>query len=685
MTTSTILFLILSLIVAAGLSFYQYFYTRAQSANWRSKAGNRNKINLWLALLRFITIFSILLLLINPIISRSTYEVHKTPLPIVVDNSASIVDLKANQMALDVYQKLASNKQLQEKFDVQPYRFDSEFESSEQFDFKGNQTNIDAAAKNLKSLYKNQTFPTVLISDGNQTSGNDYVYGFDPNNKVYPLVVGDTTTFLDLRISQLNVNKYAFHKNKFPVEVFLQYSGTKSVTADFSIAQGNTVYEKQTVSFSPSKKSAVVNVLLPADKTGLQVFRASIQSKESEKNSYNNVKNFAVEVIDQKTEVAIVSSINHPDIGALKRAIETNPQRKVTIVKPKEIKSLADYNVLILYQPNGDFRSIFDNSKTAGVNMFVITGLSTDFQFLNMNQNQFVFKMSSQSEDYLAQFNDQFNLFALDDIGFDSFPPLQNAFGTVKANDNVNVLLSSRIRNIETGSPLLAFFETQGKRSAFLLGENIWKWRLQSHVDNKSFDKFDIFADKIIQFLASNNARKSLVVNHESFYNSGEAIEINAQFFNKNYEFDEKARLSIAVTNKATKQTKNYDLLKSNNSYKVNLDGLAAGQYNFTLRELNSKTTYNGYFEVLDFDIEKQFVNPDLAKMKQLASQTQGKTFMPDQVDALVKTLLENNDYKAIQKAIVQKTPLVDWIWLLILIAVSLAAEWFIRKYHGML
>ncbi|MFT3796246.1 hypothetical protein [Flavobacterium sp.] len=675
MTTSTILFILLSLVVAAGLSFYQYFY----------RAGHRNKINLWLALLRFVTIFGILLLLINPIVSRSTYEVQKTPLPIVMDNSASIVDLKANQAALDVYQKLATNKELQEKFDVQSYQFDSEFEASAQFDFKGHQTNIDLAAKNLKSIHKNKTFPTVLITDGNQTSGNDYVYGFDPNNKVFPLVVGDTTTFLDLRISQLNVNKYAFHKNKFPVEVFLQYSGTKSINADFSIVQGGTVYNKQSVAFSPSKKSAVISVLLPADKIGLQVFKATIQSKESEKNSYNNVKNFAVEVIDQKTEIAIVSSIAHPDIAALKRSIESNPQRKVTIVKPREINSLSDYNVLILYQPNADFKSVFDKAKTAGVNTFVITGINTDFQFLNMNQDQLVFRMSAQSEDYLAEFDSQFNLFALDNIGFENLPPLLNAFGTVNVKGNMEVLLSSRIRNISTNAPLLAFSENQGKRTAFLLGENIWKWRLQTHVDNKSFEKFDLFADKIIQFLASNNARKSLVVNHESFYNSGEAIEINAQYFNKNYEFDEKARLAISVTNKHTKQTKNYDLLKGSNSYKVNLDGLAAGQYNFRVQELNSKTIYNGYFEILDFDIEKQFVNPDLAKLNQLATQTQGKVFMPNQTDELIKSLLENENYKAIQKAIVKKSPLVDWVWLLVLIAISLATEWFLRKYHGML
>ena len=185
--------------------------------------------------------------------------------------------------------------------------------------------------------------------------------------------------------------------------------------------------------------------------------------------------------------------------------------------------------------------------------------------------------------------------------------------------------------------------------------------------------------------MASNNKRKSLVVNHESFYNSGDPIEITAQYFNKNYEFDEKARLSITVINKDTKTVKKYDMLKGNNSFKANLDGLAAGKYNFSVRELNSNTIYNGYFEILDFDIEKQFVNPDVLKLEQLATQTGAQAFMPNQVSALIRKLLADENYKAVQKTITRKTPLIDWIWLLVIICLSLALEWFIRKYNGML
>ena len=675
MTSNTILLIFLSLLIAGGYSYYNYFY----------KAKIKLKVHLVLALLRFITVFSILLLLINPIITNKTLEIIKTPLVIAVDNSSSISNLKVTQTAAELYENLSSNSEIQDKFDIQSYRFDSDFESSDTFDFKGTQTNIDAVAKNSKSINKNSIFPTVLITDGNQTMGNDFVFSFDPNNKVYPIVVGDTTTYLDFRISQLNANKYAFHKNKFPVEVFLNYSGTKAVTSNFSITQGNTVLNSQIVSFSPSKKSVVISVLLPADKIGLQVYKASIRSSEKEKNTYNNNFNFAVDVIDQKTEIALISSFNHPDLGALKRAIESNAQRKVTLLKPKETNDLSKYNIVILYQPTIEFRSFFERNTDLGLNTFIITGTKTDFNYFNQQQKDLVFKMSSQSEDYIAEYKDDFNLFSLEDIGFSQFPPLENPFGVISTSSNVNILLGSTIRNINTNAPLLAFSENQGRRSAYLLGENSWKWRLQSHVDTKSYEKYDTFIDKIIQYLASNAAKKSLVVTHNGFYNSGDAIEISAQYFNKNYELDDKANLNITLVNKKTKAKKSYDLLKSNTDFKVNLDGLEVGKYDFVVRELNSNSVYSNSFEIVDFDIEKQFVNPDLVKLNQLATQTKGQVVFPDKVDSLIKSLLENEDYKSVQKTIIKKTPLIDSIWLLILIIICLATEWFVRKYNGML
>lgn len=675
MAINSILLLLLALIVSAGIAFYQYLY----------KANYKSRLHLFLAFLRFASIFLILLLLINPIISRKTYETQKTPLPIVVDNSESISFLKQDKNAKEIAELLNSNSKLQDKYQVQLFSFDEEFNSDKTLDFKGKQSNIYKVFENLKQLYRTQNHPVILLTDGNQTQGSDYVFNIQQNANVFPVVLGDTIEHFDLKINQLNANKYAFLKNKFPVEVFLNYTGSKPVNAVLSIQSGNSSIYKQNVSFSSNKKSASVSILLNADKVGVHTYKATLSSVENEKNKFNNVKDFAVEVIDQRTEIALVSNIVHPDLGAIKKAIESNVQRKVTLFKTNEIKELNNFNVLIFYQPTSEFKSILSQNENLKTNSLIITGLNTDFNFLNQYQNHFNFKMSAQKEDYSADFNSNFNSFAIDNIGFEQFPPLENPFGSITSKSNVNALLEARIRTVKTESPLLSFTENGVNRNAYLFGENIWKWRMESHLKEKSFEKFDIFFDKIIQFLASNAKKKNLVVSHENFYNSGETITISAQYFNKNYEFDENAQLTIQLKNKESNSMKVYDFVKGSNDYSVGFDDLPSGNYSFKVKEKQSGAQYTGSFHIINFEAEKQFVNADVSRLKQLAENTQGKTYFSNQTQSLIK-FLENTDiYKPIQKEVVKKSPLIDWMWGLIILVLLLATEWFTRKYNGLL
>lgn len=675
MTISTLSLVFLSLLIAGGLSFYQYLY----------KANDRSKMTLLLAFLRFCTIFSLLILLINPIITTSNLEIIKPPLAIVVDNSKSITELNAKQQALNIITALKSNSELEKKYDIQIFQFDEDFKSSDSLTFSGTKSKLNEAGKSLKAIFRNKKYPTLFLSDGNQTSGDDFVYSFSSENKVYPLVLGDTTQFLDVKINQINVNKYAFYKNKFPVEVFLQSNVNKSLDAKFSITHGNKVISTQNLKFSPNNSAQTLSILLPADKIGVQVYTVSISCDEKEKNTYNNTKNIAVEVIDQRTEIGIVSTMNHPDLGMLKRSIESNSQRKVTILNPLLDNDLNKYNVFILYQPNNSFKKVIDQNKQLKINTWIITGTNTDFNFLNQNFDEFEYKMSTQKEDYLSNFEPSFNLFSIDNIGFEKFPPLENPYGKITSKTEIFSLLNSNIRSIDTSIPLLSFYEKVDRRGAYLFGSSLWKWRSSSYLETKSFEKFDFFMDKIIQFLSSNDKKKSLIVDHENFYNLGDNIEITAQYFNKNYEFDENAKLSINLQNSSNKKQKNYDLLKATNSFKANLDGLEPGNYTFTVKELNSNATYIGTFKILNFDIEKQFSNANLSKLNQLATETKTTVYFPDQINQLITVLIENEEYKSIEKNNTTKTSLIDTYWLILLLIITLSSEWFIRKYKGLL
>lgn len=675
METNTILLLVLAFVIAFGLSWFQYFY----------KSKSKLTINKLLFVLRLLTLFGVLVLLVNPKISTTQYEHIKTPLVVAVDNSRSIKELKQDQIILALKDKIITDARLKDKFDIRLYGFDAEVRLSEDFDFEGNQTRIDKVAKSTSAVFKNTTFPTLLLSDGNQTQGNDYIYAFAEKNTVYPIVLGDTIVHFDLRINHLNANKYAFYKNKFPVEIFLGYEGDKDIEADFSIKQGDTVLSKEKIKFSKNSKSQVVSVLLEASKVGVQTYQAVITSAEKEKNTYNNTKNFAVEVIDQKTEIALISSITHPDLGVLKRSTETNEQNKVTLVSPTDISSLAEYDVVVLYQPTNVFQKVFEELKKIDKNYFIITGKHTDFNFLSRQQEVFSFRPSMQKEDYLADYNTAFSVFAQEDIGFDDFPPLENLFGNLEIKQNVETLLEARIRSINTEKPLLFFAEKQQQRTAVLLGEGIWKWRLSHYSKAENFDAFDLFVNKIIRYLATDNKRKSLVVNHERFYNPEEDIQITAQFFNKNYEFTPDAKLSLTLKNTKTNQSKVHDLLLSHNYFKANLNGLSPGNYSFILKESATNTVYNGSFEVIDFDIEKQYSGANYTKLQLLAQNTGGELFFENQLEDLISELLQNDQFKAVEKQRSKKLPLID-LWILLgAIAVFLGLEWLIRKYNGLL
>ena len=137
----------------------------------------------------------------------------------------------------------------------------------------------------------------------------------------------------------------------------MNYEGKENVTSQFSIYKnGKTIFTKK-VQFSSEEKSKTIATNLTSTKEGLHYYTASIRKIEGEKNTKNNTKNFSVEVIDEQTKVLILTSVLHPDLGAFKKSIESNKQRSVDVVLIDKFKNqLNDYQLVILYQPNNNFK-----------------------------------------------------------------------------------------------------------------------------------------------------------------------------------------------------------------------------------------------------------------------------------------------------------------------------------------
>ena len=677
MTTETIIYIIIAGVVSIALAVFMYGYKSKQKGSLRWVFG----------ILRFITLFSILLLIINPKFKSETYTIEKPKLPVLIDNSASVGELNQKENVSQLLQKLKENNSLNDKFDLSYYSFGSDFRESDSLTFDEKNTNVSKALTSANELFKNQTAPTILISDGNQTLGNDYEFSSATfKNPIYPVILGDSIKYTDLKIEQLNTNRYAFLKNQFPVEVILTYSGTSPVNSEFVISQGQATVYRANVSFSENESSKTLNFTLSANSVGLQKYNAQILPLVDEKNKTNNNKQFAVEVIDQATNVLVISKITHPDLGALKKAITTNEQRTVTFKKPAEaVTVLNDYQLIILYQPDRSFASVISELEKLNKNTWVISGLQTDWYFLNGAQDNYIKEASNQSEDIQAELNSNYGTFAVEDIGFNNFPPLHTEFGALAISVPNEVMLEQTVSGIANGNPLLATMEINGKRDAIWDGEGFWRWRARSFVETESFQSFDDFIGNVVQYLASNKRRSRLEVSSETFYYNNSPIKISAQYFDKNYVFDNRASLNITVKNTETETQTVFPMLLRNNYYEVDLNSLPAGEYNYTVSVTNEAVASSGNFTILDFNVEQQFLNADVAKLRRIAQNTKGSAYYATQADALIQSLLTDDNFQNIERSEQKVVPLIDWKYLLALIILALAAEWFIRKYNGLI
>lgn len=638
-------------------------------------------------LLRFITIFSILLLLINPKFKTETFTVKKPSLPVLIDNSVSVVELNQATNVINIVKSLRSSKELNDKFDLTFYSFGNEFKINDSLSFSEKNTNISQALSTTNQLYKNEIAPTLLITDGNQTLGSDYEFSSATiKNPIYPIIVGDSLKYIDLKIEQLNTNRYAFFKNKFPVEAIVLYSGITPVNSQFIIKQRDAIVYRENISFSKKENSKTLSFTLPASKVGLQKFTAQLIPLAEEKNTINNYKQFAVEVIDQATNVLIVSSIIHPDIGAIKKSIASNEQRKVTIKKPSEaLKLLNDSQLVILYQPDRSFAAVYSEIKKLRKNTFVFTGMQADWNFLNFAQDNFRKEVTNQTEDIIGSLNINYGTFAVEDIGFSDFRPLKTLFGELEVIVPHEMILEQFIDGYATEAPLLTTSELNGIRNAIFDGEGIWRWRAQSFLENNSYEEFDNFIGKLVQYLASNKRRSRLEVNSETFYYNNNPIRISAQYFDENYVFDSRISLSIRVTNKNNNTSTEFPMLLKNNFFEVDLNSLSEGEYQFTVSTSDQPVSRSGSFTILDFNVEQQFLNADVTKLNRVATNTNGKAYFISESELLITDLLNDDRFQQIQKSEQKITPLIDWKYLLGLIVLTLSIEWFIRKYNGLI
>ncbi len=488
--------LVSALIASAGTAMLLYF------RNKKNKDLKSPQIRLLMAL-RFISFFIISFLLLSPFI-RNLKKITQNPIIITAwDNSESLISTHDSvKVETDIGKaKSEITDELSKDYAVVNYSFGEEAEISDQLDFSEKKSDYSGLISTVSNQHFNENVGALIIAgDGIYNQGKNPVnLTSEVNFPIYTIGFGDTTEIVDSRIQNIRVNRTSFSGNRFPVEVDAQFLKLNGTPLKLSVIHNNE--ELESVVITPPNQNYFYSheFILDAGTAGLKHYSVNIQTVENEQNTKNNVSGFVINVLENKQKILILSDGYHPDIGAIKNTLDLQKTYDVSVFTSEPYPSkLSDYNLLVLNQLPTSGQSaaeIIKNAEDNRIPVLFIVGNRTFLPQLNaLNQGVTITPLAGSGEEAQATLNTTYATFSLSENFKEilpKFPPLQVPFADYELESAFNPLFYQKIMNIETSKPLLATGTINGRKTGFIFGEGIWRWRLSDYYLNENHTSFN--------------------------------------------------------------------------------------------------------------------------------------------------------------------------------------------------
>jgi len=643
---------------------------------------------------RSLAVFILSFLLIAPLIRSVAYNPQKPLILVAQDNSQS-VKLFGSGMDKNLIDGLSKLKQdLGDQYEVREFNFSGDLKDGLSDKFNGKQTNISAAVLQLNERYVNQNIGAlVLTTDGLYNQGSDPRYeAKNLKTSIYTIALGDTVAKRDLLIGNVNYNKTAYLGNDFEVEVLAEAFQAKGENIRLTIDEDGKQVFSQTDAVTSNNFRKTVPLKLNADKKGTRKFTVNIASVKNEISTQNNTETIYVNVLDSRQKILLLYNGPHPDISVIKQSIESNRnyEVKTSLVSDLPKLKLSDYSLIILYQAasnsSGELQSFITKSK---VPVWYIAGAQTDLPQLNSEQKQVQINSGrNEVQEVFALPVPEFSLFTLSDSTkkkLSELAPLLAPYGNYSSSGTGQVLFKQRIGEVSTPYPLLLFSDENGRRTAVLTGEGIWRWSLSEYNTYGSHLALEELFGQAVQYLTANSNHQRLrVYAAKSVFDEGENVILNAELYNQALELVNTPDIRIELKSRAGKT---YSFLFSRNgqSYQLDAGTLPVDEYTYSAStKLGNETfTAAGQFTVKPLNLETRQSAADHQLLRDLAKQSGGQMLQPSQISQLADLIKKNENIKTVVYEDKHYSDLIDLKWIFILIVGLLSAEWFIRKREG--
>jgi len=679
----------LTLALLAGLAAASVLYVRNKKQHY-DKA-----LNAILFVLRTLMVGLVVLLLFNPLIRQKFSSVETPTIILAHDNSSSVVLCKDSAFYKNDYQTQfeAFRKDLNADFQVDEYLFGEEVRDFEQLDFSDQLTDLSSLLNTLdRRYYKRNVGAVLLFSDG------IYNRGFEPEllaeNFPYPIhtvVLGDTVAYPDLAVRNVHYNKVVSLGATFPVRVTVAARDLAGRKAQLTLKESDRIIEKHDIEIPSNRFSKEIDFMLDATKKGVMAIDIEVSGIAEEEQLLNNVRHIYVEVLDQKYKLLCVAASPHPDLGALRSVLNDNYEMDFCFGK-EPLPEFSNYDLVILHQaPSArmDFNALKSQlDKNVKLPVFFIVGNDTDRDMLNKLQNVFALHSGATNTlmDVKAHQNTAFSTFTFDSKSeqlIAKYPPLALPHLEINALKSHDDLLLQEVMGIKSGLPLLSFAQ-DGRKMAFLLGTNIWRWRLFEYYQNKNHDVFDEMFSKSLRYLLLSANDGSAIYAKETYY-SNEPVIITAELRNPNNELVTDPDMTIQIENKLTGETYDYTFSKRDHDYELNAGLLPEGLYTFKVQAQMGERhiSVSGNFSVVAIGIEAQQLTADIDRMRTLARLTNGNCYTARELQQLFADLHNDSRITSVEHHESRFEDLIHSKWIFFVLIGLAAVEWVLRKMFG--
>jgi hypothetical protein len=680
-------FLLVCLLAGLGYAAIQYFKT---SHPW-SKG-----MNTLLFTIRAVLAFFLSFLLLGPIIKQIENLYEKPAFIILHDNSTSISEVTDSLARDSLHRKLTETREMLENngYESAIQSFSDEHEPS--FQYTASSSDVHSALKRIENQFEGKNVAgVILVSDGIYNAGLSPLYS-NYNFPVHTIGVGDTTVRADISLKNIAYNKIAYQGNKFPLraEVLVKNIESSGITA--TLLKRGKVVERQTKRFTPGQL-LIFDFQPVADEQGIQKYDIQIETRPEEYNTKNNRSSVFVEVVEGRKKILCVAAAPHPDIKALREVITKNSNYEFILhipeVSPQQASTIAPDKIdLVIFHQTPDIRgkttALFQNFIRSKSSILVILGHRSDLRQLARSNLPVIFESPPRDYDEVTPVINpaltHFTISAEASSAFASFPPVSVHFGKMQVSPGTSTVLFQRVGSITTEKPLLILAAEDSKKTGVMLGDGLWRWRLNEFDRTENTIFFDEVFGKLIQFLSTTDDKRkfrSYPVRQE--FSDTEPVVFESQVYNDIFEPVYGNAIEIDVTHEnGTRTNYNYVISPGNTRYQIG--GLTEGVYRYRSRtKLNGKTEeVRGEFAVVERQAELQNLTADFDLLRKVSENTGGQFYKFSETEKLKADLGQTQATSVIHTE-ESYDSIINLKWVFWILLVLISTEWALRKYFG--